>query len=33
MDERNKIILLYDYYKDLLSDSQKNILKIIILII
>ena len=23
MDERNKIILLYDYYKDLLSDSQK----------
>lgn len=23
MDERNKIILLYDYYKELLSDSQK----------
>ena len=23
MDERNELILLYDYYKDLLSDSQK----------
>ena len=23
MDERSKLILLYDYYKDLLSDSQK----------
>ena len=23
MDERNKLVLLYDYYKDLLSDSQK----------
>lgn len=24
MDERNKLILLYDYYKDLLTDSQKD---------
>lgn len=24
MDERNKLILLYDYYKDLLSNSQKD---------
>ena len=23
MDERSKLILLYDYYKDLLTDSQK----------
>ena len=24
MDERNKLILLYDYYKDLLSNSQRD---------
>ena len=24
MDERNKLILLYDYYKELLTDSQKD---------